>query len=111
MKKITFSFFILFVFGLFYTNLASAKPPSGYYHTHDERECYVNVMGVHKPVIYDRIFLVKLIKHDKKTIKQAQDIMERAYRNELKTVAQDIIKSHTEEKERLEPLLKEWYNE
>jgi uncharacterized protein (DUF305 family) len=97
------------ILGLFISDLASARLHSRN-HIHNGKNCHITATGVHQPVSYDRVFLDKLIKHDKKAIKEAQDIVNRADRKELKTAAQDIINSHTQEKERLELLRKEWFN-
>jgi uncharacterized protein (DUF305 family) len=91
-------------------NATSASPPHSRYHNHEGKPCFITIMGEHKPVSYDNVFLDKLIKHDKNTIKQAQDILQRADREELKQLAQEFIISHTQEKEKLELLRKELFN-
>ncbi|HSA05647.1 MAG TPA: DUF305 domain-containing protein [Candidatus Gastranaerophilales bacterium] len=109
MKKYTLLLVLFTIFSLFTCDLASARSKTMGLHNHNEKRCYKTATGKHIPVSYDRTFIDKLIKHNKKAIKEAQDIVNRADREELKTIAQEIITEHQEDMEKLQTLRTKWF--
>lgn len=77
------------------------------YHVHNGEKCYISSNGTHHPASYDRSSLEILIRQNKKTIKTAGDIINRAGNDKLKTMAQQIMENRKKENEQLDLLRKE----